>query len=67
MSRDVVSVTEQESLEAACEVMKQKKLRRVLIYSPDRTQLRGILSLDDVVTSGRGKAGEVLAHVVEAV
>jgi len=61
-TRDVVRVFEDEPMEKAAEMMKERKVRRLMVFTRDDT-CQGIISLGDLAFMGQGKAGEVLQGI----
>jgi CBS domain-containing protein len=67
MTRDVVCATEDDSVKDVARLMKQHKIRRIVVVTRDQ-KLAGIVSMKDLaVDTGDEKlAGEVLEKISEA-
>ena len=65
MTRDVLACPADSEIEAACELMEKRQVRRLLVTGDDQTPV-GIVSLGDIALCLREvQAGEVLKKVSE--
>jgi CBS domain-containing protein len=65
MTKDVLSCSSDSEVEAACELMEKRQVRRLLVTGDDDTPV-GIVSLGDIALCLReSQAGEVLKKVSE--
>src|SRR4051812_7399558 len=64
MSQDIISCYEDQDVQDAARLMKEKQIRRLLVMSRGN-ELVGIVSLGDLVTQAgdQGRPGEVLKNV----
>ena len=67
MSHDVISCHEDEDVQEAARLMKEKQVRRLLVMN-SANDLVGIVSLGDLATEtgDKGQSGEVLSKVSES-
>jgi CBS domain-containing protein len=65
MTRDVLSCSSEADVEAACQLMEKRQVRRLLVMGDDDSPV-GIVSLGDIALCLReSQAGEVLKKVSE--
>jgi len=64
MSQDIISCYEDQDVQDAARLMKEKQIRRLLVMSRGN-ELVGIVSLGDLATEDQGQPGEVLKTVSE--
>lgn len=62
MTKHIISVHENDSIDVAAQKMKEYKVRRVLVVD-DEDRLKGIISLADFVFSDKHEASEILEQV----
>jgi len=67
MTHDATSISEQSPVAEAADVMKRKKIRRVLVHDADKN-LVGIVSLGDIATENEDQqlVGETLEKVSQS-
>jgi CBS-domain-containing membrane protein len=65
MSSEVTYAFEDEDIERTAQLMKDKRLRRVLIVARNK-RLVGIVSLGDLAVEQQGRSSDVLEQISEA-
>lgn len=68
MTRQIVSVHKDDSINIAAQQMKKHKVRRILVVD-DEDKLQGVISLADIAlqTENKGEACEILQYVSEPI
>lgn len=66
MTRHIISVHEDDSIDVAAKKMKEYKVRRILVVD-DEDSLKGIISLADFALKDKNEAIEILEQVSEPV
>lgn len=64
MSKHIISVHEDDSIDVAAQKMKENKVRRVLVVD-DEDRLKGIISLADFALQDKNEAMEILEQVAK--
>jgi CBS domain-containing protein len=65
MSRDIVLLNEEDSIQDAAKLMKQKNLRRLMVVDRDN-RLSGIVSVTDLATKGKGELSQEVLDDITA-
>lgn len=66
MTKHIISVHEDDSIDVAAQKMKEYKVRRILVVD-DEDRLKGIISLADFALQDKNEAVEILEQVSEPV
>lgn len=64
MSKHIISVHEDDSIDVAAQKMKENKVRRILVVD-DEDKLKGIISLADFALQDKNEAIEILEQVAK--